>query len=109
MTTDPYSPAPTENVEVQRELEDCFGLRDNLAPNEVQGFRLIYDVIYRHAFYNHECQTSVCLAEMLWNSPEMTTLLADAWQRGQASCGHDRVLRGANGWECACGQKFRPS
>lgn len=109
MTTDSYIPAPTENVEVERELDACFGLASNLAPNEVEGFRLIHDVIYRHAFYDHECQTTVCLAEMLWNSAEMTTLLADTWQRGEATCSHDRVLRGAHGWECACGQKFGPS
>jgi hypothetical protein len=53
-----------------------------LADNEVKGYFLLHRVIHRHAFYDHDCQTTSCKAMHLWNSAEMTELLADAYERG---------------------------
>lgn len=57
-------------------------LRAQLAENEEWGYGLLLDVIHRHAFHDHDCQTTMCKAKFLWNSHEMTQLLADAYERG---------------------------
>ena len=53
-----------------------------LAENELRGYELIHDVVTRHSFHYHDCQTTVCKAMFIYNSHEMTELLADAYQRG---------------------------
>lgn len=58
---------------------------DVLASNEQWAYYLIERVVHRHAFTDHDCQTVGCQAMHLWCSPEMTRLLADAYERGVAS------------------------
>lgn len=67
---------------VREELRECFPGR--LAENERWGYQLILDVIHRHSFHDHDCQTTICKAMFLWNSPELTQLLTDAYERGAA-------------------------
>ena len=68
---------------VAQELCDAPIGPSGLAANERDGFMAIERVVHRHQFTDHDCQTTTCLAMFIWNSFEMTNLLADAYERGR--------------------------
>ena len=61
---------------------------NTLADNEVDGYLAIERAVHRHQFYDHDCQTVSCKAMFIWNSAEMTQLLADAYERGLKDGAH---------------------
>ena len=43
----------------------------------------MHRVVYRHAFTDHDCQVTGCLAMMLAESAEMRDVILEAYERGQ--------------------------
>jgi hypothetical protein len=60
------------------ELEDS----TPLAACEYDDFQQILNLVTRHQFFDHNCQTTVCLARFIWDSSELAHLLSDAYHRG---------------------------
>ena len=74
-----------DHAEIDREMRDAPIGPHLLADNERWGYGLLHDVITRHSFHNHDCQTTVCKAMFIWNSWELGQLLLDAYNRGAAA------------------------
>jgi len=43
----------------------------------------IHRVVWRHAFTDHDCQTTGCVAMMLTESPELRDVILEAYERGK--------------------------
>lgn len=71
--------------EIDRELKAAPIGPHLLASNERWAYGLIHDVITRHSFHDHDCQTTVCKAMFIYNSHEFTEIMAEAYERGRAS------------------------
>lgn len=66
----------------QNELEAQPLGPEGLADNEQDDYRDLHRAIHRHAFYDHDCQSTGCKAMHILNSQEFTRILHRAYQRG---------------------------